>query len=69
DDIAFYSQLPHRLTALGIPYLGKPKDFMYPSSWFFDTDHHLQSWARARHTQKILQTIGQAPQKYCPELK
>ena len=63
EDLAFYTGLPDRMNKLGIEYLGKPKDFMYPESWFFDTDHHLQDWARQKHTAKLialLQTRGQA---------
>nr|WP_315475654.1 hypothetical protein [uncultured Undibacterium sp.] len=62
---AFYESLPGKVTALGIPYVGKPFDFMYPSSNFFDTDHHLQSWARTLHTRKLIALMQQ--NAYCSD--
>lgn len=59
----FYESLPERVTALGIPYAGKPYDFMYPASNFFDTDHHLQDWARSEHTRKLVALFQQ--NAYC----
>jgi hypothetical protein len=38
---------------------------MYPADWFFDTDHHLQDWARARHTAKLIALLNQDPLSYC----
>jgi hypothetical protein len=64
-DQAFYSSLPQRMGALGIPYVGKPMDFMYPPSWFFDTDHHLQDWARAKHTARLISLLAPNPLAYC----
>jgi len=60
---SFYESLPGKVTALGIPYLGRPFDFMYPSSNFFDTDHHLQDWARTLHTGKLVALMQQ--KAYC----
>lgn len=64
----FYDGLPRRITQLGIPYIGKPRDFMYPNEWFFDTDHHLQDWARDKHTDKLIRILDKNPLTYCPQL-
>lgn len=61
----FYDSLPARVSALGIPYLGHPLDFMYPADWFFNTDYHLQDWARREHTQRILDIQGLSPTTLC----
>jgi hypothetical protein len=58
----FYESLPDRVSNLGIPYVGKPFDFMYPADHFFDTDHHLQDWARAIHTQRLIEQLRQSQQ-------
>lgn len=58
----FYESLPDRVRSLGIPYVGKPFDFMYPADHFFDTDHHLQDWARTIHTQQLVERLRQSPQ-------
>jgi hypothetical protein len=55
----FYQSLPEKVAGLGIPYLGKPYDFMYPATSFFDTDHHLQDWARTEHTRKLVTLMQQ----------
>lgn len=57
---AFYAGLAQRIQARGIPYVGSPREFMYPEEWFFDTDHHLQDWARTRHTARLVATLSQA---------
>jgi len=64
----FFTTLPKKIQSLGIPYIGQPSDFMYPSNWFFDTDHHLQDWARIRHTEKLVRLLAKNPLSYCPEL-
>ncbi len=61
----FYSGLAHRLQGMGIPYAGQPKDFMYPIDWFFDTDYHLQDWARTRHTANLIKVLDDNPYNYC----
>jgi hypothetical protein len=61
----FYENLPDRVSRLGIPYFGNPFDFMYPAEWFFNTDYHLQGWARSAHTQRVLQTPGLSAAVYC----
>jgi len=58
---AFYDGLPARVAGLGIPYFGHPRDFMYPADWFFNTDYHLQDWARREHTRRILDIQGLKP--------
>ncbi|MBC3920298.1 hypothetical protein H8L32_22730 [Undibacterium sp. CY18W] len=65
EDQVFYTQLPNRLKQLGLEFLGKPQDFMYPPGWFFDTDHHLQDWARSKHTARLIQLLHSRPQTAC----
>lgn len=64
-DQAFYAGLPDRVRAAGIPYVGAPRDFMYPPSWFFDTDYHLQDWARKLHTARLIELLNRDPRSYC----
>ncbi|MCH8621924.1 hypothetical protein [Undibacterium sp. TS12] len=65
EDRAFYAQLPQRLGKLGIEYLGKPRDFMYPVNLFFDTDHHLQDWARDKHTASLIALLKTRDKTAC----
>lgn len=65
EDQAFYSGLANRLRAAGIAYAGQPKDFMYRPDWFFDTDHHLQDWARKLHTARLIKLLDRDPRRYC----
>jgi hypothetical protein len=57
----FYESLPDRVRQLGISYVGQPYDFMYPADHFFDTDHHLQDWARTIHTRKLITLFKASP--------
>ncbi|MBX9901278.1 MAG: hypothetical protein K2Y28_10910, partial [Burkholderiaceae bacterium] len=66
DDYIFYTTLAQKITALGLPYVGAPLDFMYPPSWFFDTDHHLQAWARTRHTSSLVTLLQANALPACP---
>lgn len=61
----FYDSLPNKIKTLGISFVGKPRDFMYPREWFFDTDHHLQDWARNRHTSHLIHLLNPDPLTYC----
>lgn len=65
QDQAFYSELANRLRTVGISYVGQPKDFMYPPDWLFDTDHHLQDWARKQHTARLIKLLDRDPRSYC----
>jgi hypothetical protein len=38
---------------------------MYPAEWFFNTDYHLQDWARREHTQRIVDISGLSPASLC----
>jgi hypothetical protein len=64
---AFFDGLPARMRDLGIAYLGQPRDFMYPATWFFNTDYHLQDWARREHTTRILAIPGLSPDTLCTQ--
>lgn len=65
QEAAFYASLPERIASLGIPYVGSPKDFMYPADWLFNTDHHLQDWARVQHTARLIKLLKRDPLDYC----
>jgi hypothetical protein len=67
DDRIFYAGLPALVRANGIPYVGSPKAFMYPADWFFDTDHHLQDWARELHTARLIKLLDPDPRSYCDQ--
>lgn len=43
-----------------IPVVGTPKDFVYPSSWFFDTRYHLNELGRGPRTVKMIQIMRAA---------
>jgi hypothetical protein len=61
----FYETLPDRIRATGIPYYGKPLDFMYPADRFFNTEYHLESHARTKHTTGLIDSLGQHPDQLC----
>ena len=65
QEAAFYASVPERVASLGIPYVGLPRDFMYPAQWFFNTDHHLQDWARVQHTARLIKLLKPDPHTYC----
>jgi hypothetical protein len=53
--------LEHRLeTGMRIPILGTPKDFVYPSAWFFDTRFHLNELGRGPRTIKMIEILRDA---------
>ena len=62
----FYDSLPKNARSHGLNYIGKPFDFMYPKSWFFNTDYHLNSEARERHTHKLIELLGDNLLNLCP---
>jgi hypothetical protein len=43
-----------------IPILGTPKDFVYPSNWFFDTRYHLNELGRGPRTMKMIEIMRAA---------
>jgi hypothetical protein len=40
-----------------IPILGTPKDFVYPSNWFFDTRYHLNDLGREPRTANMIEIL------------
>jgi hypothetical protein len=46
-----------------IPILGTPADFVYPSSWFFDTRYHLNQTGRGPRTVKMIEILRAARQR------
>lgn len=67
QEAAFYAGVPDRIRSAGIAYVGSPRDFMYPPTWFFNTEHHLQDWARAQHTARLIALLKSDPLGYCPK--
>jgi hypothetical protein len=43
-----------------VPMLGTAKDFVFPSSWFFDTRFHLNEVGRGPRTMKMIERLRQA---------
>jgi hypothetical protein len=43
-----------------VPILGTAKDFVFPSSWFFDTRFHLNELGRGPRTAKMIQILRAA---------
>jgi len=43
-----------------ITVLGTPKDFVYPSNWFFDTRYHLNELGRGSRTVKMIGILRSA---------
>jgi hypothetical protein len=43
-----------------IPILGGPREFVYPSNWFFDTRYHLNELGRGPRTQKMIEILRSA---------
>lgn len=56
----FYAQLPDHARAVGLPYVGDPRDFFYPVEWFFDTNYHLAEEHRPHHTRALAALVRQA---------
>jgi hypothetical protein len=46
-----------------IPILGAPRDFVYPSNWFFDTRYHLNELGRGPRTMKMIEIMRAARTK------
>lgn len=53
----FYSTLPAQAAGHGLPYRGRPFDFMYPAEDMFDTDFHLVDEARRRNTRRLIEVL------------
>jgi hypothetical protein len=56
--------LQHRLESdMRIQILGTPRDFVYPSAWFFDTRFHLNELGRGPRTIKMIEILRDARRK------
>lgn len=53
----FYQNFPDYVREAGLPYAGRPFDFMYPVSWFFDTNYHLVAEHKADYTQALANLV------------
>jgi hypothetical protein len=47
-------------SAMRIPILGRPDDFVYPANWFFDTRYHLNATGRGPRTLKMIEILRAA---------
>jgi hypothetical protein len=54
---AFFQSIENLYSRLNVPVLGKPEDFMYEKSRFFNSNYHLTDEARTENTHKIIQLI------------
>jgi hypothetical protein len=53
--------LTNRLSkGMNVPILGSASDFVYPSSWFFDTRFHLNELGRGPRTVKMIEILRTA---------
>lgn len=66
DEYLFYKNLPDVARTKGLTYLGSPFDFMYATNNYFDTNYHLVSESRVKHTLKIISLIGPDFKNHCP---
>jgi hypothetical protein len=57
-NVAAIDWLKARLSkGMNVPILGSPADFVYPSSWFFDTRFHLNGIGRGPRTAKMIEIL------------
>ena len=57
-NVAAIDSLNRRLSsAMKMPIIGGPKDFVYPKNYFFDTRYHLTWPARAVRTAKMIEEL------------
>jgi hypothetical protein len=50
-------QLEERFSALGVPVLGTPREFMYEASSFYDSRYHLTDVAMERRTARLVELL------------
>lgn len=62
----YYENLPRQARRHGLRYVGRPMDFMYEESAFFDTNFHLTSEMRTIHTQRVATTVIPVFRQACP---
>jgi hypothetical protein len=53
----FFQDIEEFYQKLGVPILGKARDFMYPQSMFFNSSYHLHDRGRSQRTQQILDLL------------
>lgn len=54
---AFFQSIKQFYKKLEIPLLGKPEDFMYENSLFYDTSYHLNAQGVKQRTQQIIKLL------------
>ena len=57
DYRSFFSEVPDRVSAYGVHYMGTPLDFIFSYDDMFDTSYHLASEARDTYTRKIADLV------------
>lgn len=65
---AFYLDLPKKVRALNVHYIGSPLDYMYSTEYLFDTEYHLNAEGRKLHTQRLIAALGSNLDQYCTHL-
>ncbi len=53
----FFQDIEEFYQKLGVPLLGKARDFMYPQSMFFNSSYHLHDRGRSQRTQQVLDLL------------
>ena len=48
---------------LEIPFLGLPRDFLYPEDFFYDTVYHMNRTGRERHTLDVIEVLTPVMQR------
>jgi hypothetical protein len=61
----FYRELPAAARRNGLYYLGDPREFLYPTDWFYDTNYHLVAEKREVYTRALIALIGRDPFTNC----
>lgn len=57
DKQQYFQSLKDFYENIKVPVLGKPEDFMYDKSMFYDTIYHLNTKGRSESTQKLIDLL------------
>lgn len=66
-ELDFYQTLPATARAKGLRYVGEPLNFMYATENYFDTNYHLVSEMRSKHTRALISLLGDDLRNHCPQ--
>lgn len=57
DKQQYFQSIKDFYENIKVPVLGKPEDFMYDKSMFYDTSYHLNTKGRSQSTQKLIDLL------------